>query len=33
MTGVDPKQVRLVNGYGLGVENRMSPRGVSDKSR
>jgi serine-type D-Ala-D-Ala carboxypeptidase/endopeptidase (penicillin-binding protein 4) len=27
-TGVDPTEVRLVNGSGLGVENRMSPRAV-----
>jgi serine-type D-Ala-D-Ala carboxypeptidase/endopeptidase (penicillin-binding protein 4) len=27
-TGVDPMEVRLVNGSGLGVENRMSPRAV-----
>jgi serine-type D-Ala-D-Ala carboxypeptidase/endopeptidase (penicillin-binding protein 4) len=27
-TGVDPTEVRLVNGSGLGVENRLSPRAV-----
>jgi serine-type D-Ala-D-Ala carboxypeptidase/endopeptidase (penicillin-binding protein 4) len=27
-TGVDPTEVRLVNGSGLGMENRMSPRAV-----
>jgi serine-type D-Ala-D-Ala carboxypeptidase/endopeptidase (penicillin-binding protein 4) len=27
-TGVDPREVRLVNGSGLGEENRMSPRAV-----
>jgi serine-type D-Ala-D-Ala carboxypeptidase/endopeptidase (penicillin-binding protein 4) len=27
-TGVNPTEVRLVNGSGLGVENRMSPRAV-----